>query len=60
MSKIIARIAQKSYKEQYKINYALLYFNIAQIYLVLGKYEIAMENLDMACQYQKVRNFTVT
>ena len=53
MSKIITRVAQKEYKERFKINYALLYFNIAQAYLVLAKYDIAMENLDMARQYQK-------
>ena len=50
LSKIIAKVAQKGYKEQSKINFALLYFNIAQLYLVLGKYEIAMENLDLAGQ----------
>ena len=47
-------MAQSQYKERAKINFALLYFNIAQVYLLLDKYEISMENLEMACQYQKV------
>ncbi|CAI2383541.1 unnamed protein product [Moneuplotes crassus] len=53
LSKIIARIAAKGYKEQSKVNFALLYSNIAQCYLLMGKYEICMENLNLALQHQR-------
>jgi len=54
LSKIISQVAQREYKENSKINFSLLYFNIAQLYLALGKYDIALDNLDLSTQYQKV------
>jgi len=59
LNNIITRVTEKGYAEQSKINFSLLYFNIAQIYLSMGKYDVSMENLEMASQYQKVRLFLV-
>lgn len=59
LSKIIARVAQSEYKDQSNVNFALLYFNIAQVYLALENYHFAIENLEMAFQYQRVSCNTV-
>ena len=54
LGKAIARVAENGYKEQVKINFSLIYFNLSQAYLAMNRYDMAMENLDMASQYQKV------
>lgn len=41
-------------REQEKVNFALIYFNVSQAYLAMGKNDLAMENLEIATQYQKV------
>jgi hypothetical protein len=60
LGKAIARVAENGYKEQVKINFSLIYFNLSQAYLAMNRYDLAMENLDMASQYQKVGIIGIT
>ena len=57
LAKIISRMADTGYREQSKTNFALIYFNIAQLNLAVGNYDIAFQNLEMAMQYQKARYY---
>ena len=50
-------MADTGYREQSKTNFALIYFNIAQLNLAVGNYDIAFQNLEMAMQYQKARYY---
>ena len=47
-------MTETKYREQSKTNFALIYFNIAQLNLAIGKYDVSLQNLEMAMSYQKV------